>query len=464
MDLRLPLLLFIPLFLASFSMTVAKNSPKMGICYGQLGDNLLSATRSVKLIKSLKAGRVKIYDTNHKILRALSGTDLQVSVMVPNELIVQVAANKSAADRWVWTQLLPFYPETRVRYLLVGNEILSLPDSPTRRSLVPAIRRIQKSLRVHGLRGIKVGTPVAMDALGSSFPPSNGSFRPDLARPIIVPLLRFLRRTKSFFFVDAYPYFSWAADPDHIALDYALLNPSSVTYTDPVSNLTYTNLLHQMLDAVYSAMDRVGFPDVRLALAETGWPNAGDVEQIGANIHNAATYNRNAVRMFMSRRLGTPARPGALIPAFLFSLYNENQKPGPGTERHFGVSYPNGSLVYGVDLSGGTPDWKFGPLPPPTNDKPYHGKVWCVAVDGANQTALAGAVEWACAHTQRNGTCGPFQKRCYPGGLSGWADFAFSSYWVQFRSLGGSCYFNGLAVQTRRDPSFGNCTIPGVTL
>lgn len=438
-----------------FLVTGAEISGKVGINYGQLGNNLPSPSQSVKLIQSLKAKRVKIYDANHEILAALKNTEIQVSIMVPNEIITNISSNQKLANQWVHTNVVPFYPETMIRYLLVGNEVLSSTDNRTWFGLVPAMRKIKYALRTHGIKKVKVGTPLAMDVLESSFPPSNGTFRSDVSDSVIKPLLQFVNRTKSFFFIDAYPFFPWTSDPVNIKLDYALLESTNITYTDPNSGLTYTNLFDQMIDAVVFAMKRLGFPDIRIWIAETGWPNGGDVDQIGANIYNAATYNRNVVRKFTAKPpVGTPARPGSVLPSFIFSLYNENQKPGPGTERHFGVLYPNGTHVYQIDLSGETPESDFKALPPPENNEPYKGKIWCVVARGANKTALGSALSYACS--QGNKTCDPIQPggSCFnPNSLIRHASYAFSSYWAQFRKVGGTCYFNGLATQTIQDPS-----------
>jgi hypothetical protein len=116
--------------------------------------------------------------------------------------------------------------------------------------------------------------------------------RSNVLNTVMIPLLQFLHETKSYFFLDVYPYFPWAANPAHISLDYALLK-GKTRYTDPGNGLIYTNLLDQMLDSVTIAMTKLGFPDIRVLISETGWPNAGDIEQPGANIQNAATYNRN---------------------------------------------------------------------------------------------------------------------------------------------------------------------------
>ncbi|KAJ6334014.1 hypothetical protein OIU78_011010 [Salix suchowensis] len=263
------------------------------------------------------------------------------------------------------------------------------------------------------------------------------------------------------------PYFAWADNQQNINLDYALFKAGNITYTDPGTNLTYTNLLDQMLDAVAFAMKRLGYPDVRIFIAETGWPNDGDIDQVGANIYNSATFNRNVIKKLTTKpAIGTPARPGWVIPSIIFSLYNENQKPGPGTERHFGLFYPNGTKIYEVDFSGDTPLSGYKkPLPAPTNNEPYKGKIWCMVAKAVNKTAVGDALSYACS--QGNKTCDAIQpgKECYkPDSLFWHASYAFSSYWAQFKKSGGTCSFNGLATMTPKDPSFGHCKFPAVTL
>ncbi|KAF3654954.1 hypothetical protein FXO38_14902 [Capsicum annuum] len=95
----------------------------------QLGNNFTIPTKSVDLIKGFKGKRFIIYDANPELLKAFKGTNLQVSVMVPNELTNNIATNQTLADQRAKTNIVPFYPHTIIRYVLVGNEILSnLPN------------------------------------------------------------------------------------------------------------------------------------------------------------------------------------------------------------------------------------------------------------------------------------------------------------------------------------------------
>ncbi|GLT60987.1 hypothetical protein SLA2020_337240 [Shorea laevis] len=446
----------------------AESSSKIGINYGRVGNNLPSPYQSIQIIKSMKAGRLKLYDADPEILKLLSGTKLEVSVMIPNDDIINIAANQTSAAHWVHDNVLLFYPDTMIRFILVGNEVLSYfsdYDKEIWHNLVPAMRRIKAALRAQGIKNIKVSTPLAMDVLQSTFPPSSGTFRSDILENVMLPLLHFLNSSKSYFFLDVYTYFPWSANPKNISLDMALFE-GNVKHTDPGSGLVYTNLLDQMLDSVNFAMEKLGYPDIRLAISETGWPNSGDLDQIGANVHNAATYNRNLIkRMTASPPLGTPARPGVAIPTFIFSLYDENQKAGPGTERHWGLLRPNGTSIYDIDLTGDRQLSDYDPLPPAENNEPYRGELWCVVAEGANLMELRSALNFACS--QGNETCAALTpgRECYqPVSVIRHASYAFSSYWAQLRSQGASCYFNGAAVQTTNNPGVRGCVFPNVTL
>ncbi|VFR01168.1 unnamed protein product [Cuscuta campestris] len=461
------LITLLPL-LSNAQILPSPNQQFIGINYGRQGSNLPSAYETIETLKAMQVSRVKIYDSDHEFLKLLSGTSIRVTIMVPDDDIPDIASNQSAANRWVHDNVLAFLPGTMIRGVLVGNEILS--DSRAQSlsyQVVPAMRNIKKSLNNHNIHNIKVGTPVAMDIVETSFPPSLGRFRGDIPREeILLPLLNFLNRTRSYFFLDVYPYFSWSENPHNISLDFALLREGNQTAAavDPTTGLAYTNLLDPMLDSVVFAMQQLGFNDIRIAISETGWPTSGDLDQPGANLYNAAAYNRNLVRKIMANPpVGTPARPGVPIPTFVFSLYNENLKTGPGTERHWGILAADGKPVYELNLNGTVPESEYPPLPEPANNVPYQGNVWCVVASGVRIFDLGPAVDFACA--AGNGTCDALApgSDCYePVSVVSHANYAFSSFWARFRSHGANCHFNGLATMTTVDPSHGACKVPSV--
>ncbi|CAN8275309.1 unnamed protein product [Cochlearia groenlandica] len=445
--------------------TMLDMSTKIGINYGRQGNNLPSPYQSINFIKTIKAGHVKLYDSDPESLTLLSQTNLYVTITVPNHQINSLSTNQTVAEDWVKTNILPYHPKTQIRFIHVGNNILSLDDKNITANLVPAMRKIVNSLRTHGIHNIKVGTPLDMDCLSTTFPPSNSTFREETTGEFMLPLLRFLNGTNSYFFVNVHPYLHWSRNHMNTSLDFALFQGNS-TYTDPLSGLVYRNLLDQMLDSVISAVTKLGYPHTRISISETGWPNSGDIDETGANILNAATYNRNLIKkMTANPPIGTPARPGLPIPIFVFSLFNENQKAGSGTQRHWGILNPDGTLIYDIDFTGQKPLTGFNPLPEPTNNVPYKGQVWCVPVEGASEAELEEALIVACGRS--NTTCASLApgRECYePVSIYWHASYALSSYWAQFRSQNVRCYFDGLAHETTTNPGNDRCKFPSVTL
>lgn len=462
------------------------NQPALGINYGQIANNLPSPATAVQLMKSINVGYVKIYDADPQVLTALANTSLPLVITVANQDIPNIASGSSNADQWVQKNVLPYYPATQIFMIMVGNEVLSNTQiQSTWSQLVPAMENLQASLAKNNLDGsIKVTTSVAMDALASSYPPSNGSFNSDIAGSVMQPMLSFLNRTDSYFFVDAYPYFAWCSNPVNISLNYALFGVGTTAIQD--GQLQYSNLLDAQLDAVVAAMAELGFPQVKLAVSETGWPTQGAADQPGANVANAVRYNRRLVSKFSaSPPVGTPRRPGAFIPVFIFSLFNEDQKPGAVTERNWGVFYPSGTPVYDIDLSGGNQGSTYTPIirsgtnnntfsapvgapasatatPTPTAaPTPSTVQQWCVAKTGVNNmTALQEALDYACG---AGADCSAIQagNACYqPDTVEAHASYAFNSYWQSTKSNGGTCSFNGVAALTTSDPSSQGCSFP----
>ncbi|PKI53694.1 hypothetical protein CRG98_025935 [Punica granatum] len=119
--------------------------------------------------------------------------------------------------------------------------------------------------------------------------------------------------------------------------------------TDPTTNLKYDNMLYAQIDAIYSAIKAMGHTDIEVRVSETGWPSKGDADEAGASPQNAGLYNGNLLKR-IDQRQGTPARPTVPVDVHVFALFNENLKPGPTSERNYGLYYPNGTPVYSIGL------------------------------------------------------------------------------------------------------------------
>ncbi|KAL2458143.1 Glucan endo-1 [Abeliophyllum distichum] len=122
---------------------------------------------------------------------------------------------------------------------------------------------------------IPVSTVVPMQVLGTSFPPSNGTFSDETAAisdetaATMQGIAGFLATKKAPLLLNAYPFFARTGDPNNVPLDYALFVGNAAGIND--GSLHYTNLLDAMVDSVYSALEKVGGSTIDIVVSETGW-------------------------------------------------------------------------------------------------------------------------------------------------------------------------------------------------
>lgn len=106
----------------------------------------------------------------------------------------------------------------------------------------------------------------------------------------------------------------------------------------------------EQVDAVHSALSAMGFPDIEVMVAETGWPSRGDNNEVGTTVENANAYNGNLISHLKSL-VGTPLMPGKSVDTFIFALFDENLKPGPESERAFGLFKTDLTPTYDAGLT-----------------------------------------------------------------------------------------------------------------
>lgn len=318
--------------------------------YGRVADNLPPPESVVTLLRAAKIKNVRIYDADHTVLRAFNRSGLELTVTVPNELLVSMASDADIAAQWVNSNVQPFLPDTQIVGIAIGNEILAVEAMEVQASLVATAKNIYNAVDALGLsKKIAITTAHSQAVLQNSFPPSSCTFK-ESVMPFMKPLLEFFSKTGSPFLINAYPFLAFKFDPQHIDINYALFKPNPGVF-DAKTNIHYDNMFDAQIDAVYAALEAAGFGRMKVVVSETGWASHGDDNEVGATVVNARTYNYN-LRKKLALRKGTPLRPKIVMQVYVFALFNENLKPGPGSENNFGLFKPDGTIAYDVGFKG----------------------------------------------------------------------------------------------------------------
>uniref|UniRef100_A0A0D9YJX7 Uncharacterized protein n=1 Tax=Oryza glumipatula TaxID=40148 RepID=A0A0D9YJX7_9ORYZ len=228
------------------------------------------------------------------------------------------------------------YPTVLFRFVVVGNEVAGADTQ----LLVPAMENVHAALAAAGLGHIKVTTSISQATIGVHIPPSAGEFT-DEAKPFMSYVIPFLERTHAPLLANLYPYFIYSYNPGGMDISFALFTASGAVVQD--GEYGYQNQFDATVDALYTAVAKLGGENVRVVVSETGWPTAGGV---GASVENAMTFNQNLVRHV---RNGTPRHPGKKTETYVFAMFNENLKEA-GVEQNWGLFYPSTDRVYPISF------------------------------------------------------------------------------------------------------------------
>ncbi|GAB2219708.1 hypothetical protein Droror1_Dr00007345 [Drosera rotundifolia] len=424
----------------------------IGICYGRNADDLPTPDKVAKLVQQHNIKYVRIYDANIDVLKAFANTGVELMIGVTNSDLLPFSQFQTNADTWLKNNILPYYQATKITYITVGAEVTEAPGNVSA-LVVPAMQNIFTSLKKAGLhKKIKVSTTHSLGILSRSFPPSAGAFNSSYAS-FLKPLLEFLADNQSPFMIDIYPYYAYRDSANNVSLDYALFQSSSEV-VDPNTGLLYMNMFDAQIDALYFALTALNFRTIKVMVTETGWPSKGAAKETAATPDNAETYNTNLIRHVINDT-GTPAKPGEELDVYIFSLFNENRKPGMDSERNWGLFYPDETSVYNLDFTGTT---IVAPNIGTNSTNSSGATTWCIASSTASQLGLQSALDWACG--QGNVDCTEIQpsQPCYqPDTLVSHASFAFNSYYQQNGATDIACGFGGSGIKVTKNPSYDNC-------
>ncbi|CAJ1933494.1 unnamed protein product [Sphenostylis stenocarpa] len=446
--------LLLHLSLVTTAMYFAVSQPFIGVNYGQVADNIPAPEASAELLKSTTIGKVRLYGADPAFIKALANSGIGIVIGVANGDIMSLASDPDSATQWVNANVLPHYPESNITLITLGNEIMSSGDEGLVSQVLPAMQNVQNALDSASLGGkIKVSTVHSMAILTQSEPPSAGSFDPGFM-DILQPLVAFLKNNESPFAINPYPFFAYQSDPRPETLAFCLFQPNSGR-VDKGSGKIYSNMFDAQVDAVHTALSNIGFGDIEIVIAETGWPSRGDTNEVGATVENARAYNGNLIAHLRSM-VGTPFMPGKSVDTFIFALYDEDLKPGPASERAFGLYKADLTMAYDVGLDKSSSNHKN----PPTS--PERETQWCIPKVEVSEAQLQTNIDYICASQVIN--CGPIQPggACYePNTVLSHAAFAMNLYYQKVGRNPWNCDFSQTAMLTSQNPSYNACVYVG---
>lgn len=324
-----------------------------GINYGRIADNLPPPESVVTLLKAARIKNVRIFDADHSVLKAFKGSGLELTVGLPNEFLKDISVSEDRAMDWIKENVQQFLPDTHIVGIAIGNEVLGGSDVELYEALFGAVKNIHTALtRLDLADVVEVNTPHSQAVFANSYPPSSCIFKENLL-PYMTPLLDFFSHTGAPFYVNVYPFLAYNSDPQHIDIKYALFQPNPGIY-DAKSNLHYDNMFDAQVDAAYAALATAGYEKIEVVVSETGWSSHGDSDEAGASVENARAYNSN-LRKRLLKKKGTPFRPKRVVKAYIFALFNEDLKPGKGSEQYYGLFKADGSISYDIGFTGLVP-------------------------------------------------------------------------------------------------------------
>ncbi|XP_010453760.1 PREDICTED: LOW QUALITY PROTEIN: glucan endo-1,3-beta-glucosidase 9 [Camelina sativa] len=431
---------------AELSLTVT-TAGAVGVNWGTEASHPLPPSKVVELLKSNGIAKVKLFDADPKVLRALSGSNIGVAVGIPNSMIKSLNASRKVAESWVHDNVTRYFNggnRVRIEYVAVGDEPFHQSyGNQYRPFVIGAAMNIQNALAKASLGSeVKVVVPSSFDSfLSESGRPSLGHFRADLNKTMI-ELLSFLTKHHSPFFVTISPFLSFHQNKN-ISLDFSLFKETAQAHKD--RRKTYRNSYDLSYDTLASALSSIGFSDVDIVVSKIGWPTDGAAN---ATSPTAEVFLKGLMA-HLEKKTGSLLRPP--VETYIGSLLDEDQRniSSGNFERHWGVFTFDGQAKYGFSFNHNSKKLVNA------QNVQYLPPKWCVVnnnkdLSNVSAKALEACAVADCTSILPGGTCSGIG---WPGNVS----YAFNSLYQQNDHSAESCDFGGLGLITTVDPSEDNC-------
>ena len=95
----------------------------IGVNYGQVADNLPPPEATAKLIQTTAIEKVRLYGADPAMIKALANTGVGIVIGAANGDIPVMAADPNFAKSWINTNVIPFYPSSKILLITVGYDV-----------------------------------------------------------------------------------------------------------------------------------------------------------------------------------------------------------------------------------------------------------------------------------------------------------------------------------------------------
>lgn len=110
------------LFLATTCSSLPPRVGAVGVNWGTTASHPLSPPKVVELLKSNNITKVKLFDADPAVLEALSGSNIYVTVGIPNSMLRSINSSRKAAQSWVHDNLTRYFSDggggVRIEYAI----------------------------------------------------------------------------------------------------------------------------------------------------------------------------------------------------------------------------------------------------------------------------------------------------------------------------------------------------------
>lgn len=94
-----------------FFISMASCGYGVGVNWGTMATHQLPPNKVVKMLQENGFDKLKLFDADEWLMAALLGTDIEVMLAIPNNMLEEISKNPKAADSWVYENVTNYlYP------------------------------------------------------------------------------------------------------------------------------------------------------------------------------------------------------------------------------------------------------------------------------------------------------------------------------------------------------------------